>query len=280
LRLVEALTAYDVALRLHEKLGMTCDASGPKSSRDELARRLRNLISDDGQAPPGEATAHGGDDSDLVAPLPGVDPSAKPPDPGSPPSVDPPQAPDERIPGMADLPAELRAQLPDLTRTMVSLWSGRRNPVEGLEEHRSEVLRLDLELKRMKKEDRDRTAVCFVEGVTHFLLARGVFEEFISKRRAATTKPELKRVIAAYEPLYRKELTTAQVALKKARKGAPGSFAAALFEDLSRSWSTEETTAGRGKADIDKDLVAMRPATPFELELENYCIEGGLPKGK
>ena len=163
---------------------------------------------------------------------------------------------------------------------MLSLWADRANPTNALEEHRSGVLRLDLTLKRMSKEDRNRPSVSFVEGVAHFLLARGVFEEFLTKRRAARTKPELKRVIDSYEPLYKKELSTAQAALKKARKAHPEHFAASLFEDLSRAWATDEWGAKKGTDDVQKDLGALRPATGFDREVETYCLDGGLPKAK
>ncbi len=289
LRLVEALTAYDVALGLYKRMGMTCDASAARDSRDELGRRLRNLISDDGETPPDVAVAPGGD-GDLLGPSPEPGPSPSPPvgaeppprEPAPPPSGDPPRPPSEceAVPGIMDVPPELQGQMNEMTATMYSLWADRANPTNALEEHRGQVLRLDLTLKRMKKEDRDRPAVSFVEGATHFLLARGVFEEFLTKRRAARTKPELKRVIDSYEPLYKKELSTAQAALKRARKAYPDHFAARLFEDLSRAWATDEGGAKRGTDDAQKDLAALRPATSFDRELETYLLQDGLPKAK
>ncbi|GEM_PF-3828422 len=280
LRLVESLTAYDVALTLHKRMGMTCDASGPRDSRNELARRLRNLITLDGEGAAEAAVGPGGVEEPLgPSPSPPVD-AVPPPAVDPPPTRNPapPPSGDETVPGLADLPAELRGQLDEMTGIMLSLWADRANPTNNLEEHRGEVLRFDLALKRMKKEDQERPAVSFVEGVTHFLLYRGLFEEFLAKRRAARTKPELKRVIDSYEPLYRKELSSAQTALKKARKAHSGHFAACLFEDLSRAWATDEWGAKKGTDDAQKDLVALRPATAFDRELESYCLENGLPK--
>lgn len=317
LRLVEALTCFDLALKVHSMGGLASDDSAVQDSRDALAARIaalpRDAWSAEAGSTPGEDSGRGPAapptrspaDADLAgdafrynmdegARLEGAgdlegalgkyeaalrlkaDPEAR-------------KARDrvagrlfatkvEFIPGAAEVPADGQACLIELSDLMLQMWVGRDQPQQHVEEFRSAVGRIDLAVKRLPKETALKPSFAFVQGVGHFMLARGIFDEFMEQKLRTPNKIEKKKVMDKYEPIYKKELTAAQDGLKKARKGLPDSFAVIMFEDLSRVWSTDEWTTKPADEAIRKDLGAHRPLTKFEQELDVYCAGPGLPK--
>ncbi len=323
LRLVEALTCFDLALRIHSMGGLASDASAVQDSRDALAARI--------QAVPRDAW------SAEVASAPEDDPGLGTPAPPTPTPVDPKRPDDsdlagdafrwnmdegarmegdgnldgalvkyeaalrlkqdaearkardrvagklfatkvDTIPGAAGVPVDGQACMIDLSGLLAQMWANRDQPQQHLEEFRSAVGRIDLAMKRLPKETASKPAFAFVQGTAHFLLSRGIFEEFLEQKLRTPSKLEKKRLMDKYEPLYKKELTAAQDGLKKARKGLPDSFAVVMLEDLSRTWSTDDWTAKAAADAIKKDLGAYRPQTKFEQELDAWCAGPGLPK--
>lgn len=224
---------------------------------------------------PGVPSGPGNPSAPPEEPL--VPPPTPAPDPGP---AAPPANPGETVPGEATLPPSLHEPFSEMLQMMLNIWADRAAPTQRLEAHRSELERIDLLVTRMSKADQETPAIQFIQGASHFLVARGIFEEFLEKRRAARTKVELKRVIEQYEGVYKGELKAAQDRLKKPRKAFPESFAAVILDDLARAWSADDWTAGKGKEDTKKDLTRLRPLSQFERDLDRYCTENGMPQEK
>ncbi|GEM_PF-5249659 len=158
----------------------------------------------------------------------------------------------------------------------LAAWGDRDDPDKDLEARRKDLETADAALKALPTELKKHPTFLFLNGAQHFLVAMGIYDDFLARRDAIRDINEQEKMTRETVPIYNNELTMANQRLKAAREATDGHFATCFFEALSRAWRSDKKISDGGRQSLADVYQAIEPLTPFDDELRQWQADRGI----
>lgn len=158
----------------------------------------------------------------------------------------------------------------------LAAWADRDDPDKDIEARKKDMEAADTAFKALPAELKKHPTFLFLNGAEHFLVAMGIYDDFLARRDALMDIEEQETLTRDTLPVYNVELTTANQRLRAAREATDGHFATCFFEALSRAWRSDKKISDGGRQSLGDVFQTIEPLTPFDEELRQWHAERGI----
>lgn len=180
------------------------------------------------------------------------------------------------VPRADELPEEDWPRLAAAGELFLAAWADRDDPDRALEARRKDAETADAAFKALPEPMRRHPAFLFLNGAQHYLVAMGIYDDFVRRRDELFDIEEQEELQKETFPIYNEELATANRRLKAAREATDGHFATCVLEALSRAWQSDAKVSKAGRRSLEEVLESIEPLTPFDDELRQWHARRGI----
>lgn len=175
-----------------------------------------------------------------------------------------------------ELPEEDWGRLTAAGELFLAAWADRDDPDKDIEARKKDLEAADAAFKALPAELKKHPTFLFLNGAEHFLVAMGIYDDFLSRRDVMNDIEEQEKLTRETIPIYNGELTTANARLRAAREATDGHFATCFLEALSRAWRSDKKLSDGGRQSLADVYQAIEPLTPFDEELRQWHADRGI----
>ncbi len=179
-------------------------------------------------------------------------------------------------PRVDELPEEEWGRVEAAGTLFLAAWADRDDPKKDLGERERDLAAADDAFKKLPDDLKRRPAFLFLNGAEHYLVAMGIYDDFLERRNGLRDLTDQEKVTKETLPIYNRELTAAEKELKAAREATDGHFATCILEDLARAWRSDKKVSDGGRQSLASDFANVEPLTPFDEELRKWHAQRGI----
>lgn len=158
----------------------------------------------------------------------------------------------------------------------LAAWADRDDPDRALDARKRDLETADAVFKALPEELRKHPTFLFLNGAQHFLVAMGIYDDFLVRRDALLDLEEQEALTRETLPIYNRELVIANARLQAARNTTDGHFATCFLEALSRAWRSDKKVSDGGKKSLAEVYETIEPLTPFDEDLRQWHARRGI----